>query len=146
MSDHLQESTSRYELVEVSTGGKLMSRHNVHVWQIGPDTDLHSRRVLDHPRGVSQQLHKCIVAHSLGEAILDGKVQNRVKPLKAKTLHAQQTDAGQLTRSRLLEPRASVNVKRNLPIIADDVKCSHGAAISDLEESQLFYFRGHTNG
>ncbi|KAK2967369.1 hypothetical protein RJ640_027035 [Escallonia rubra] len=60
--------------------------------------------------------------------------------------YAQQTDAGQLTRSRLLEPRASVNVKPNLPIIADDVKCSHGAAISDLEESQLFYFRGHTNG
>ncbi|KAK3023172.1 hypothetical protein RJ639_043481 [Escallonia herrerae] len=143
-----QESTSTYELVEVSTGGKL-SRHNVHVQQIGPDTvtelstfhfsgseqtqDLHSRIVLDHPRGFSRQLHKCIVAHSLGEAIFDGNVQvNR---------HAQQTDAGQLTRSLLLEPRASVNVKPNLQIIADDVKCSHGAAISDLEESQLFYFQ-----
>lgn len=38
-------------------------------------------------------------------------------------------------------PRATVNVKPNLQIIADDVKCSHGAAISDLEEDQLFYFR-----
>lgn len=54
--------------------------------------------------------------------------------------NAQQTDAGQLTRSLLLEPRATVNIKPNLQIIADDVKCSHGAAISDLEESQLFYF------
>lgn len=54
---------------------------------------------------------------------------------------AQQTDAGQLTRSLLLEPRATVNVKPNLQIIADDVKCSHGAAISDLEENQLFYFQ-----
>ncbi|KAL5975343.1 hypothetical protein ACLOJK_019665 [Asimina triloba] len=54
---------------------------------------------------------------------------------------AQQTDAGQLTRSLLLVPRATVNVKPNLQIIADDVKCSHGAAISDLEEEQLFYFR-----
>lgn len=54
--------------------------------------------------------------------------------------YAQQTDAGQLTRSLLLEPRATVNVKPNLQIVADDVKCSHGAAISDLEESQLFYF------
>ena len=54
--------------------------------------------------------------------------------------YAQQTDAGQLTRSLLLEPRATVNVKPNLQIIADDVKCSHGAAISDLEENQLFYF------
>ena len=55
--------------------------------------------------------------------------------------YAQQTDAGQLTRSLLLEPRATVNVKPNLQIVADDVKCSHGAAISDLEESQLFYFQ-----
>ncbi|KAK2983050.1 hypothetical protein RJ640_001867, partial [Escallonia rubra] len=115
------ESTSTYELVEVSTGGKL-SRHNVRVRKIGPDTDLHGRIVSDHPRGVYRQLHECIVAHSLGEAILDGNVQvNR---------HALQTDAGQLTRSLVLEPRASVNVKPNLQIIADDVKCSHRAAIS----------------
>ncbi|KAK2989325.1 hypothetical protein RJ640_017982, partial [Escallonia rubra] len=115
------ESTSTYELVEVSTGGKL-SRHNVLVRKIGPDTDLQVRIVSDHPRGVSRQLHECIVAHSLGEAILDGNVQvNR---------HALQTDAGQLTRSLVLEPRASVNVKPNLQIIADDAKCSHRAAIS----------------
>ncbi|GMI63924.1 ATP-binding cassette I7, non-intrinsic ABC protein 6 [Hibiscus trionum] len=143
-----QESTSAYELVEVSTGGKL-SRHNVHVQQLGPDTetklttfhlcvgdqtqDLHSRIVLDHPRGYCQQLHKCIVAHSSGQAVFDGNVKvNR---------YAQQTDAGQLTRSLLLEPRATVNLKPNLQIIADDVKCSHGAAISDLEDSQLFYFQ-----
>lgn len=40
-----------------------------------------------------------------------------------------------------MEPRATVNVKPNLQIIADDVKCSHGAAISDLEEDQLFYLQ-----
>ncbi|KAL6144688.1 PREDICTED: protein ABCI7, chloroplastic [Fragaria vesca subsp. vesca] len=142
-----QESASTYELVEVSTGGKL-SRHNLHVQQLGPDTitelstlhlsagnqtqDLHSSIVLDHPRGYSRQLHKCIVSHSEGKAVFDGNVKvNR---------YAQQTDGGQLTRSLLLAPRATVNVKPNLQIIADDVKCSHGAAISDLEETQLFYF------
>ncbi|XP_028964285.1 protein ABCI7, chloroplastic [Malus domestica] len=143
-----QESASTYELVEVSTGGKL-SRHNLHVQQLGPDTvtelstlqlsvgdqthDLHSSVVLDHPRGYSRQLHKCIVSHSLGQAVFDGNIRvNR---------YAQQTDGGQLTRSLLLAPRATVNVKPNLQIIADDVKCSHGCAISDLEESQLFYFQ-----
>ncbi|KAH7578618.1 hypothetical protein ACOSP7_000048 [Xanthoceras sorbifolium] len=143
-----QETASAYELVEVSTGGKL-SRHNIHVQQMGPDTvtelstfhlsvtdqtqDLHSKLVLDHPRGYSRQLHKCIVAHSQGQAVFDGNVKvNR---------YAQQTDAGQLTRSLILEPRATVNLKPNLQIIADDVKCSHGAAISDLEENQLFYFQ-----
>ncbi|KAL9269228.1 ABCI7, chloroplastic-like protein [Drosera capensis] len=143
-----QESGSSYKLVEVSCGGKL-SRHNLHVQQVGPDTstelstlhlsmadqtqDLHSRVVLDHPRGYSRQLHKCIVAHSQGQAVFDGNVRvNRF---------AQQTDAGQLTRTLLLAPRATVNLKPNLQIIADDVKCSHGAAISDLEEDQLFYFQ-----
>ncbi|XP_076912220.1 protein ABCI7, chloroplastic-like [Bidens hawaiensis] len=143
-----QEKSSSYELVEVSTGGKL-SRHNVHVQQVGSDTvtglstfhlsgsdqtqDLHSKIVLDHPRGFSRQLHKCIVAHSLGQAVFDGNIKvNRF---------AQQTDAGQLTRSLILEPRATVNVKPNLQIIADDVKCSHGAAICDLEEDQLFYLQ-----
>ncbi|KAF8408138.1 hypothetical protein HHK36_007280 [Tetracentron sinense] len=143
-----QESNSTYELIEIGTGGKL-SRHNLHVQQVGPDTvtelstfhlsvrdqiqDLHSRLILDHPRGYSRQLHKCIVAHSLGQAVFDGNVKvNR---------YAQKTDAGQLTRSLILEPRATVNLKPNLQIIADDVKCSHGAAISDLEEDQLFYFQ-----
>ncbi|KAJ9549813.1 hypothetical protein OSB04_022356 [Centaurea solstitialis] len=143
-----QEKSSSYELVEVSTGGRL-SRHNVHVQQVGSDTitglstfhlsgseqtqDLHSKIVLDHPRGFSRQLHKCIVAHSLGQVVFDGNIKvNR---------YAQQTDAGQLTRSLILEPRATVNVKPNLQIIADDVKCSHGASICDLEEDQLFYLQ-----
>ncbi|KAK9052972.1 hypothetical protein SSX86_029602 [Deinandra increscens subsp. villosa] len=143
-----QEKSSSYELIEVSTGGKL-SRHNVHVQQVWSDTitglstfhlsgsnqtqDLHSKIVLDHPRGFSRQLHKCIVAHSHGQAVFDGNIKvNRF---------AQQTDAGQLTRSLILEPRATVNVKPNLQIIADDVKCSHGAAIYDLEEDQLFYLQ-----
>ncbi|KAK2989327.1 hypothetical protein RJ640_017984 [Escallonia rubra] len=126
-------SIIKYELVEVSTGGKL-SRHNVRVWQIGPDIDLHSRIVLDHPRVVSRQLHKSIVAHSLGEAILDGNVQVNswqlgILSYKPKWQNLS-PDAGQLTRSLVLEPRASVNVKPNLQIIAGDVKCSHRAAIS----------------
>jgi len=74
----------------VSTGGKL-GRHNVHVQQLGPDTltelttfhmcvneqtlDLHSKIILDHPRGASRQLHKCIVAHSSGQAVFDGNVR-----------------------------------------------------------------------
>jgi Fe-S cluster assembly protein SufD len=144
----LQEGSSTYKLVEASVGGRL-SRHNLQIMQLGPDThtefstfqlagkrqlqDLHSSLVLSYPHGVSRQLHKCIVTDSTGHAVFDGNVRvNR---------YAQQTDAGQLSRSLLLAPRATVNVKPNLQIIADDVKCSHGAAISDLEEEQLFYFR-----
>lgn len=38
-------------------------------------------------------------------------------------------------------PKATVNIKPNLQIIADDVKCTHGCAVSDLSEEELFYFR-----
>ncbi|WVZ11284.1 hypothetical protein V8G54_015814 [Vigna mungo] len=166
-----QDSFSAYELTEVSAGGKL-GRHNLRIQQLGPDTvtelsslhlsvgeqtqDLHSTLVLDHPRGYSRQLHKCIVAHSQGQAVFDGNIKvnryvyalvlqyvNEMHSVQSieRLRYAQQTDAGQLTRSLLLEPRATVNVKPNLQIVADDVKCSHGAAISDLEESQLLYFQ-----
>ena len=54
---------------------------------------------------------------------------------------AQQTDAGQLSRNLLLVPRATVNVKPNLQIIADDVTCTHGCAVSDLSAEEMFYFR-----
>lgn len=143
-----QGTLSSYKLVETSSGGRL-SRHNLQIQQLGPDTvtevstfhlagenqtqDLHSKIILNHPRGYSRQLHKCIATHSSAHAVFDGNVKvNR---------HAQLTDAGQLSRSLLLAPRATVNVKPNLQIVADDVKCSHGAAISDLEEDQLFYFQ-----
>ena len=54
---------------------------------------------------------------------------------------AQKTDAQQMSRNLLLCPRATVNVKPNLQIIADDVKCTHGCTVSDLEEEELFYFQ-----
>ena len=54
---------------------------------------------------------------------------------------AQLTDAGQLSRNLLLAPKATVNVKPNLQIIADDVKCTHGCAVSDLSANELFYFQ-----
>jgi Fe-S cluster assembly protein SufD len=86
-----QEASSTYEHIEVSIGGRL-SRHNLHIQQLGPETmtelstfnlvseskqiqDLHSRLVLDHPRGYSRQLHKCIVCDSQGHAIFDGNIR-----------------------------------------------------------------------
>eukprot|EP00898_Chlorokybus_atmophyticus_P009115 jgi/Chlat1/9204/Chrsp97S00714 len=142
-----QAEGSAYEMTEAGLGGKL-SRHNLRMDQQGPETqtqlhsfllashgqlhDLHTSVKLDHPRGQVRQLHKCIVTDSTGRGVFDGNVKvNR---------YAQQTDAGQLSRNLLLAPRATVNVKPNLQIIADDVKCTHGAAISDLDDEEVFYF------
>jgi Fe-S cluster assembly protein SufD len=49
--------------------------------------------------------------------------------------------AGQISRNLLLVPKATVNVKPNLQIVADDVVCTHGCTVSDLEEEELFYIQ-----
>jgi Fe-S cluster assembly protein SufD len=143
-----QAKGSTYSLTEARVGA-MLSRHDVSIHQMGPDTsttmkhflisgsaqlhDLHTKLELNHPRGVASQLHKCIVAHSTGRGVFDGNVKVQQK--------AQQTDAQQLSRNLLLVPRATVNVKPNLQIVADDVKCTHGCTVSDLRDDELFYFR-----
>jgi Fe-S cluster assembly protein SufD len=102
----------------------LAAAHQLH--------DLHTSLDLAHPDGDADQLHKCIAAAPTSRCVFDGGVLVRRA--------AQRTDAGQLSRNLLLARRATVNVKPNLQIVADDVKCTHGCAVSDLEEEALFYF------
>jgi Fe-S cluster assembly scaffold protein SufB len=54
---------------------------------------------------------------------------------------AQQTDAEQLSRTILLSDHARIWAIPSMEIIADDVKCGHGATVSDLSEEELFYLR-----
>ena len=54
---------------------------------------------------------------------------------------AQRVDAHQLSRNLIVGPRAAIDTKPELEINADDVKCSHGAAVGDLDENALFYLR-----
>lgn len=143
-----QAEESEYKLAEINVGGKL-GRHDLGVTQLGPRTntelacfnlagegqclDLHSKVTLDHEEGTTDQVHKCIVSHASGRGVFDGNVQvNRL---------AQRTDAGQISRNLLLVPKATVNVKPNLQIVADDVVCTHGCTVSDLEEEGLFYLQ-----
>ena len=143
-----QGTGSTYSLIEVRLGGKL-SRHDASIVQLGERThtemkhfilagddqlhDLHTKLALDYPEGTADQIHKCIAATDSSKGVFDGNVKvNRM---------AQRTDAGQLSKNLLLAPKATVNVKPNLQIIADDVKCTHGCTVSDLEEEQLFYLQ-----
>lgn len=54
---------------------------------------------------------------------------------------AQQTDSNQLSRTILLSDKSRAWAIPSLEIIADDVKCAHGATVSDLSEEELFYLR-----
>jgi Fe-S cluster assembly protein SufD len=66
-----------------------------------------------------------------------GVFQGRIEVAKA----AQKTDGYQMSQALLLSPDAEVDTKPELEIFADDVKCSHGATVGELDPDQLFYMR-----
>jgi Fe-S cluster assembly protein SufD len=142
-----QARDSRYTHNAITLGAKL-SRHNPEIYQTGEQTstilngltmirgeqlaDTHSTIAFSKPYGSSNQLHKCIV-DDRAHAVFNGKV---FVP-KA----AQLTDAGQLNRNLLLSPKARVDTKPQLEIIADNVKCTHGAAVGQLDTEEVFYLQ-----
>jgi Fe-S cluster assembly protein SufD len=93
-------------------------------------TDTHS--VIDHrqPHCTSTQLYKGIL-DGKSRAVFNGKVFVRHD--------AQQTDARQTNKNLLLSPDARVDTKPQLEIYADDVKCTHGAAVGQIDEDEKFY-------
>ena len=54
---------------------------------------------------------------------------------------AQSTDGYQMNQALLLSPEAEIDSKPQLEIFADDVKCSHGATVGEIDADQLFYLR-----
>ena len=93
-------------------------------------TDTHS--VIDHRKAhcASHQLYKGIL-DGKSRAVFNGKVFVRHG--------AQQTDAQQTNKNLLLSNDAQIDTKPQLEIYADDVKCTHGAAIGQIDEDMMFY-------
>jgi Fe-S cluster assembly protein SufD len=147
-----QAEDSQYHGYAISLGSKL-ARHHWEVYQTGKQTDTtlngldliageqvadtHSKIALNHPHGRTNQLHKSVVTDK-AHAIFSGKV---LVPQGA-----QQTNAAQLSRTLLLSPKARVDTKPQLEITADDVKCSHGATVSQLSDDELFYLQSRGLG
>ena len=89
---------------------------------------------IDHrgPGGHSSELIKGVAADRA-----HGAFQGRIIVRE----QAQKTDAHQLSRNLIIGERAVIDTKPELEIYADDVKCSHGASVGDLDEAALFYLR-----
>ena len=85
-----------------------------------------------HPESKSNQHIKGILQED-SSGVFQGKV--------VVSQDAQKTDAFQFNQNLLLSENAEVNVKPELEIYADDVKCSHGATTGELDEQMLFYLR-----
>jgi Fe-S cluster assembly protein SufD len=94
--------------------------------------DNHSR--VDHasPNCFSDEKYKGVLKDK-STAVFNGKIMVH--------LDAQKTNAYQRNQNILLSDEATVNTKPQLEIFADDVKCTHGATIGQLDEEPMFYLR-----
>jgi Fe-S cluster assembly protein SufD len=90
--------------------------------------------VIDHARPHCQ-------SHELYKGILDGHAHGVFNGKIFVRKDAQKTDAKQTNKVLLLSDNATIDTKPQLEIFADDVKCTHGATVGQLDEAQLFYLR-----
>jgi Fe-S cluster assembly protein SufD len=99
--------------------------------------DFHMR--VDHakPHTASHELFKGVLDER-GRGVFNGRIH--VHP------HAQKTDAKQTSRNLLLSDEALVNANPQLEIFADDVKCTHGSTVGQLDELAVFYLRSRGIG
>ena len=94
--------------------------------------DTHTRVVFGGPDGTLDQLHK---------AVADGEARSVFNGAVCVPRAAQRTSAEQMSRNLLLSRRARIDTKPELEIVADDVRCAHGATVSRLQQDELFYLQ-----
>jgi Fe-S cluster assembly protein SufD len=129
----LGAAVSRTEITTVLAGeGAECSLYGLYVMDGRRHVDHHT--TIDHsvPRTTSREVYKGIL-DDRSRGVFTGKVFVRKD--------AQQTSAEQTNRNLLLAEGAVVETRPQLEIYADDVKCTHGAAVGRLDEDALFYMR-----
>ena len=142
-----QERSSRVTTNMISLHGGMI-RNNLDVRLNGEGAENHAYGLfltdrtqhmdhslfIDHaaPRCVSMQTYKGVLDDEATGAF-EGKIL--VRP------GAQKTEAYQVNKNILLNDRARMNTKPQLEIYADDVTCTHGATVGQLDEKALFYLR-----
>ena len=80
-------------------------------------------------------------SHELYKGILDGKARGVFAGRIYVHQDAQKTDAKQTNQTLLLSDDAVIDTKPQLEIFADDVKCTHGATVGQLDAESVFYLR-----
>lgn len=130
-----------------SFGGNI-TRNNLNFYQKGEGIDsilngvtiLEGKAHVDHNTLVEHQEPNC-ESHQDYKGIFDEKSTGVFNGKIIVDQIAQKTNAFQSNNNILLSDKATVNSKPQLEIFADDVKCSHGCTIGQLDESALFYMR-----
>lgn len=131
----------------VSMGGGLV-RHDINAVLDGEGADsaLDGLYVLNGTEHVDNHLQVDHVkphcnSREYFKGVLDGKSRGVFTGRINVHKDAQKTDAKQTNKSLLLSPDAFVDSKPQLEIFADDVKCTHGATIGQMDDEAIFYLR-----
>jgi Fe-S cluster assembly protein SufD len=102
-------------------------------------------QLADHHMVVEHAQPHC-ASHEYYNGILDGRSKGVFHGRILVRPAAQKTDAKQTNKNLLLSEDATVDTKPQLEIYADDVKCTHGATIGQLNEESIFYLRARGIG
>jgi Fe-S cluster assembly protein SufD len=136
----------------IATGARL-SRNNIRTSLAGEGVECvlnglyltRGDQLADHHMIVEHAYPHCN-SHEYYNGILDGRSKGvfhgRILVRKA----AQKTDAKQTNKNLLLSEEATVDTKPQLEIYADDVKCTHGATVGQLNDESIFYLRSRGIG
>jgi Fe-S cluster assembly protein SufD len=147
-STYVQQKTN--SIVSVNTfsfGGKL-TRNNLEFYQEGEHitsnlngiTIIGAKQHVDNHTLVNHKFENC-ESHELYKGIYDDAATGVFNGKVIVNKEAQKTNAYQQNDNILIGDKASINAKPQLEIFADDVKCSHGCTIGQLDESALFYLQ-----
>ena len=142
-----QEHSSSYNLHTFSFGGDL-TRNNLNIFQndqriestINGITIIDDEQHVDHNTLIHHKEPNC-TSHQDYKGIYGGKSVGVFNGRVLVEKEAQKTNAFQANNNVLISDKASINTKPQLEIFADDVRCSHGCTIGQLDNNALFYLR-----
>jgi Fe-S cluster assembly protein SufD len=131
----------------IATGAKL-SRNNIRTKLAAEGVECvlnglyltRDDQVVDHHMIVEHAQAHCN-SHEYYNGILDGRSKGVFHGRILVRQPAQKTDAKQTNKNLLLSDEATADTKPQLEIYADDVKCTHGATVGQLNEESIFYLR-----
>jgi len=103
------------------------------------------RRLIDNHTAIVHARPHC-VSHEIYRGMLDDHARGVFNGKIFVRPDAQKTDAKQTNQVLLLSDHATINTKPQLEIFADDVRCTHGATVGQLDEEALFYLRARGIG
>jgi Fe-S cluster assembly protein SufD len=147
-----QKRDSRFTIVTVTKSGQLV-RNNVHIaiQEPGCESNMMGIYFTDNSQHVDNQTyadhqdHGCN-SNELYKGVMAGRSTGVFNGKIMVHQAAQQTNAFQSNQNILLSDRATINTKPELEIYADDVKCSHGCTIGQLDEEAMFYLQSRGLG